>query len=51
MGYRIKRGKHIAVKGIGMERYARLSTIDVKYSTNKLYEFFKSKNNIKLLLF
>ena len=49
MGYRIKRGKHIAVKGIGMERYARLSTIDVKYSTNKLYEFFKSKNNIKLL--
>ena len=49
MGYRIKRGKHIAVKGIGMERYARISTIDVKYSTNKLYEFFKSKNNIKLL--
>lgn len=49
MGYRIKRGKHIAVKGIGMERYARLSTIDVKYSTNKLYKFFKSKNNIKLL--
>lgn len=49
MGYRIKRGKYIAVKGIGMERYARISTIDVKYSTNKLYEFFKSKNNIKLL--
>lgn len=49
MGYKIKRGKHISVKGIGMERYARISTIDVKYSVQNLYKLFKSKNDIKLL--
>ena len=49
MGYKIKRGKHISVKSIGMERFARISTIDKKYSVQNLYKFFKSKNNIKLL--
>lgn len=49
MGYKIKRGKHIAVKSIGMERFARISTIDGKYSLQNLYKFFKSKNDIKLL--
>lgn len=49
MGYKIKRGKHIAVKSIGMERFARISTIDKKYSIQNLFKFFKSKNNIKLL--
>lgn len=49
MGYKIKRGKHIAVKSIGMERFARISTIDGKYSLKNLYKFFKSKDDIKLL--
>lgn len=51
MGYKIKRGKNIAVKSIGMERFARISTIDKKYSIQNLYKFFKSKNDIKLLGF
>ena len=49
MGYKVKRGKHIAVKSIDMERFARISTIDIKYSVQNLYKFFKSKNDIKLL--
>ena len=49
IGYKIKRGKHIAVKSIEMERFARISTIDRKYSVQNLYKFFKSKNDIKLL--
>ena len=49
MGYKVKRGKHIAVKSIDMERFARISTIDIKYSVHNLYKFFKSKNDIKLL--
>lgn len=49
MGYKVKRGKYIAVKSIGMERFARISTIDGKYSIQNLYKFFKSKNDIKLL--
>lgn len=49
LGYEIKRGKHISVKITGMERFARLSTIDEKYSEQKLYELYKSKNNFKLL--
>ena len=49
MGYKIKRGKHIAVKSIGMKKFARISTIDRKYSMQNLYKFFKAKNNIKLL--
>ena len=50
MGYKVKRGKHIAVKSIDMERFARISTIDIKYSVQNLYKFFKSKNDIKLLV-
>lgn len=49
MGYKVKRGKHIAIKSIEMERFARISTIDGKYSVQNLYKFFKSKNDIKLL--
>ena len=48
-GYEIRRGKHISVKALGMERYARIDTIDLKYSTNNLYKMYKEKNNIKLL--
>lgn len=48
-GYSIKRGKHIAVKIIGMERFARLSTIDEKYSERNLYKIYKSRENVKLL--
>lgn len=49
IGYEIKRGKHISVRCIGMERFARISTIDEKYSTQNLYKFYKSQNDIKLL--
>lgn len=49
LGYEIKRGKHISVKITGMERFARLSTIDENYSEQRLYELYKSKNNFKLL--
>lgn len=48
-GYSIRRGKHIAVKCLGMERYARIDTIDLKYSISNLYKFYREKNNTKLL--
>lgn len=48
LGYEIKRGKHLAVKILGMERFARLSTIDKKYSEQNLYSLYKVKNNLKL---
>lgn len=49
IGYEVKRGKHISVRCFGMERFARLSTIDEKYSTQNLYKFYKSQNDVKLL--
>lgn len=49
LGYEVKRGKHISVKITGMERFARLSTIDMKYSEQNLYKYYKSQNNLKLL--
>jgi len=49
LGYEIKRGKHISVKILGMEKFARLSTIDEKFSEPKLYEYYKNINSIKLL--
>lgn len=48
-GYEIRRGKHISVRALGMERYARIDTIDSRYSISNLYKFYKDKNNIKLL--
>jgi len=48
LGYEIKRGKHISVKVSGMERFARLSTIDEKYSEQKLYELYKNQSNYEL---
>ncbi len=48
LGYDVKRGKHISVKAIGMQKYARLSTIDKKYSEQNLYNYYKSQNNIVL---
>lgn len=48
-GYEIRRGKHIAVKCLGMERYARIDTISPKYATSNLYKFYRNKTNIKLL--
>ena len=47
-GYEIKRGKNLSVKCFGMERYARLNTINDKFSSNNLYSYFKNKNNINL---
>lgn len=47
-GYEVKRGKNLSVKCFGMERYARLNTINEKFSNKNLYSFFKNKNNIKL---
>lgn len=49
LGYEIKRGKHISVKILGMEKFARLSTIDEKFSEQKLYEYYKNNSDIKLL--
>lgn len=49
MGYEIRRGKHIAVKALGMQRYARIDTINKKYSTSNLYKFYRDKTNTKLL--
>lgn len=46
LGYQVKRGKHIAVKAVGMQKYARLSTIDEKYSNQNLYNYYKSQNNL-----
>ena len=48
LGYEIKRGKNLAVRAIGMERFARLSTIDKNYSMQSLYSYYKNQNNIKL---
>lgn len=48
LGYEIKRGKNLSVKCLGMERFARLSTINSRYSVNNLYGFFKNQNNIKI---
>ena len=48
LGYEVKRGKNLAVRAIGMERFARLSTIDKNYSMQSLYAYYKNQNNIKL---
>ena len=48
LGYEIKRGKNLAVRILGMKRFARLSTIDTKYSQQSLYEMYKNQSNIKL---
>ena len=48
-GYEIRRGKHIAVKCLGMQRYARIDTISSKYTIGSLYKFYKEKTNVKLL--
>ena len=49
LGYEVKRGKNIAVRTTGMERFARLLTIDKKYKKKNLYMYFKNQNNLKLL--
>lgn len=49
LGYEVKRGKHISVKTFGMQRYARLSSINQKYTVQNLYEFYKENSDLKLL--
>lgn len=49
LGYEVKKGKNIAVRTTGMERFARLSTIDKSFSEQNLYRYFKNQNNLKLL--
>ena len=49
LGYEIKRGKNISVKILGMERFARLSTIDSKFTEQNLYKLYKSQHNMKLI--
>ncbi|MCI8548380.1 MAG: relaxase/mobilization nuclease domain-containing protein [Bacilli bacterium] len=49
LGYEIKRGKNIAVKITGMKKFARLGTINSKYSEHELYKYFKGQNDLKLL--
>lgn len=48
-GYEIRRGKHISVRCLGMQRYARIDTISSKYATDNLYKFYRNRTNIKLL--
>lgn len=48
-GYEIRRGKHISVKCLGMQRFARIETINIKYSINNLYKLYREKENVKLL--
>lgn len=48
LGYEVRRGKHISVKVIGMQRFARLSTIDNNFSEQNLYKYYMTKGNIKL---
>lgn len=47
-GYEVRRGKNISVRCLGMERFARLNTINKSLSTNNLYKYFKNKDNINL---
>ena len=49
LGYEIKRGKHIAVRITGMQKFARLSTIDERYTEQNLYKYFKEQADIELL--
>lgn len=49
LGYEVKRGKHIAVKITGMERFMRIDTISNEFSTDNLYNYFKNINNLKIL--
>ena len=39
LGYEVKRGKHIAVKITGMERFMRIDTISNEFSTDNLYNY------------
>ena len=47
-GYEIRRGKNLSVKCLGMERFARLNTINNNLSISNLYSYFKNKDKIKL---
>lgn len=49
LGYEVRRGKNIAVKTIGMSKFARLGTIDEKFTEQNLYKHFKNQGNIKIL--
>ena len=47
-GYEIRRNKYIAVKCLGMKKFARLQTINKRYSRESLNKFFKSRRTIKI---
>ena len=47
-GYEIRRGKNLSVKCLGMERFARLNTINSSLSLSNLYKYFKNKDKINL---
>ncbi len=49
LGYEVKRGKNIAVKTIGMKRFARLGTIDEKFTEQNLYKYFRSQGKLEIL--
>ena len=48
LGYEIRRGKNLSVKCLGMERFARLNTINSNFSISNLYSYFKNKDKISL---
>ncbi len=47
-GYEVRRGKNLSVKCLGMERFARLNTINNNLSVSNLYSYFKNKDKINL---
>ena len=48
LGYEVRRGKNISVKKLGMKKFARLSTIDKKFTEQNLNTHFKNLNNLRL---
>ena len=48
LGYEVKRGKYIAVKNSQMKKYARLQTIDPRFSYKNLCQYYKNQYNVKL---
>lgn len=44
LGYEIRRGKYISVKGHGMSKFTRLHSLGEEYYTENLYRYFNEKN-------
>ena len=49
LGYEVRRGKNIAVKTVGMKKFARLGTIDKNFTEQNLYKHFKEQSKLTIL--